>query len=226
METDEQESVPKRPRTSGGDDDEDGESVPAVLQVDLDEATQSTASRKAHELQPLPDGKLAGISDAEGDGGSNAGDGAAKETADEPRATQTVVFDDGTLAAKSISAAEAIKRLPVQTFEIIIPSYAAWFDYNKIHDTEKKALPEFFNNRNRSKTPTVYKDYRDFMINTYRLQPSQYLTVTACRRCLAGDVCAIIRVHAFLEQWGLINYQVRLKQRITSRISKCLVARG
>jgi SWI/SNF related-matrix-associated actin-dependent regulator of chromatin subfamily C len=25
---------------------------------------------------------------------------------------------------------------------------------------------------------------------------------------LAGDVCAIIRVHGFLEQWGLINYDV------------------
>lgn len=25
---------------------------------------------------------------------------------------------------------------------------------------------------------------------------------------LLGDVCAIMRVHAFLEQWGLINYQV------------------
>ncbi len=32
---------------------------------------------------------------------------------------------------------------------------------------------------------------------------------TACRRNLAGDVCAIMRVHAFLEQWGLINYQVK-----------------
>jgi hypothetical protein len=73
---------------------------------------------------------------------------------------------------------------------------------------ERKALPEFFNNRNRSKTPAVYRDYRDFMINTYRLNPSEYLTVTACRRNLAGDVCAIMRVHAFLEQWGLINYQV------------------
>lgn len=25
---------------------------------------------------------------------------------------------------------------------------------------------------------------------------------------MAGDVCAIMRIHAFLEQWGLINYQV------------------
>jgi hypothetical protein len=69
-------------------------------------------------------------------------------------------------------------------------------------------LPEFFSGKNRSKTPQIYKDYRDFMINTYRLNPSEYLTVTACRRNLAGDVGAIMRVHAFLEQWGLINYQV------------------
>jgi hypothetical protein len=30
----------------------------------------------------------------------------------------------------------------------------------------------------------------------------------ACRRHLAGDVCTLMRVHAFLEMWGLINFQV------------------
>lgn len=102
----------------------------------------------------------------------------------------------------------ARKFLAAQTHEVIIPSYSAWFDMSKIHPVERKALPEFFNSRNRSKTPSIYKDYRDFMINTYRLRPTEYLTFTACRRNLAGDVCAIMRVHAFLEQWGLINYQV------------------
>jgi len=103
-----------------------------------------------------------------------------------------------------------------QTHQVIIPSYAAWFDMAKINDIEIRSLPEFFNNRNRSKTPTVYKDYRDFMINTYRLNPPEYLTVTACRRNLAGDVCAIMRVHAFLEQWGLINYQIDPETRPSS----------
>ena len=104
---------------------------------------------------------------------------------------------------------QARKYLAAQTHEVIIPSYSAWFEMSKIHPVERRALPEFFNSRNRSKTPAIYKDYRDFMINTYRLRPTEYLTVTACRRNLAGDVCAIMRVHAFLEQWGLINYQVR-----------------
>ncbi|TFY56479.1 hypothetical protein EVJ58_g7614, partial [Rhodofomes roseus] len=92
---------------------------------------------------------------------------------------------------------QARKYLAAQTHEVIIPSYSAWFDMSKIHPIERRALPEFFNSRHRSKTPSIYKDYRDFMVNTN----------------LAGDVCAIMRVHAFLEQWGLINYQIDPDQR-------------
>eukprot|EP00064_Thunnus_orientalis_P018884 superscaffoldBa00004502_g18992 len=95
-----------------------------------------------------------------------------------------------------------------QTHHIIIPSYGAWFDYNCIHEIERRALPEFFNGKNKSKTPEIYLAYRNFMIDTYRLNPQEYLTSTSCRRNLTGDVCAIMRVHAFLEQWGLVNYQV------------------
>lgn len=54
------------------------------------------------------------------------------------------------------------------------------------------------------------------MLDTYRLNPTEYLTSTACRRNLAGDVCAIMRVHGFLEQWGLINYQVEAESRPTA----------
>lgn len=118
---------------------------------------------------------------------------------------------DGTAdAAQTKSSLETAARshLVAQTMAIIQPSYSTWFDMNNIHPIEKKALPEWFNSRNRSKTWQTYKDTRDFMINTYRLNPSEYLTFTACRRNLCGDVCAILRVHQFLEQWGLINYQV------------------
>lgn len=95
-----------------------------------------------------------------------------------------------------------------QTHYIIVPSYSSWFDYNSISVVERRALPEFFSATNSSKTPETYMAYRNFIIDTYRLNPMEYLSVTACRRNLAGDVCAIMRVHAFLEQWGLINYQV------------------
>ncbi|PWN27763.1 hypothetical protein BDZ90DRAFT_232157 [Jaminaea rosea] len=106
------------------------------------------------------------------------------------------------------ATALAKRYLAAQTQEIIIPSYSTWFSFNAISPLERRSLPEFFNGRNRSKTPEIYKDYRDFMVNTYRLNPSEYLTFTACRRNLAGDVCSIMRVHGFLEQWGLINYQI------------------
>ncbi|WBW73755.1 SWI/SNF and RSC complex subunit Ssr2 [Schizosaccharomyces osmophilus] len=105
-----------------------------------------------------------------------------------------------------------------QMHPIIVPSYAGWFDMSKIHDIERKSNPEFFNGKSPLKSPSVYKEYRDFMINTYRLEPTEYLTVTACRRNLVGDVCAIIRVHAFLEQWGLINYQVDPETRPPFRL--------
>lgn len=113
----------------------------------------------------------------------------------------------GTAATSNIIGSSK-KGVTQQLTEIIIPSFSAWFQFGLINEIEEKALPEFFNNKNKSKTPQVYMDYRDFMVNTYRLNPHEYLTVTACRRNLAGDVCAIIRVHAVLEQWGLINYQI------------------
>uniref|UniRef100_A0A672SHD8 SWI/SNF complex subunit SMARCC1-like n=1 Tax=Sinocyclocheilus grahami TaxID=75366 RepID=A0A672SHD8_SINGR len=78
---------------------------------------------------------------------------------------------------------------------------------------ERRALPEFFNGKNKSKTPEIYLAYRNFMIDTYRLNPQEYLTSASCRRNLTGDVCALIRVHSFLEQWGLINYQVDAESR-------------
>lgn len=102
-----------------------------------------------------------------------------------------------------------------QANHIIIPSYVSWFDYNCIHAVEQRALPEFFNSKNKSKSPEVYIAYRNFMIDTYRLNPMEYLTFTAVRRNIAGDACAIMRVHAFLEQWGLINYQVDIDARPT-----------
>ena len=40
-----------------------------------------------------------------------------------------------------------------QMHKIIIPSYSSWFDYQSVHAIEKRSLPEFFNGKNKSKTP-------------------------------------------------------------------------
>lgn len=142
-----------------------------------------------------------------------------KPSKDSEPLPSTVLTD---VPAPSISAKQVIKAedtkneieekasqfLAKQTYRVIIPSFAAWFDRSKCNDIEKKSLPEFFNNKHRTKTPSIYMEYRNFMIDTFRLNPSEYLTFTACRRNLAGDVAAIMRVFNFLETWGLINYQV------------------
>ncbi|KAL6940577.1 hypothetical protein ACO0QE_004484 [Hanseniaspora vineae] len=105
----------------------------------------------------------------------------------------------------------AFAYLATQTQPIIVPSFAQWFDISKVHEIEKTYFPEFFNieKTNIYKTPSVYQDCRDFMINTYRLQPSEYLTITGVRRNLALDVGSIVKIHQFLEKWGLINYQIQ-----------------
>lgn len=180
---------------AGGDAPEESK---ADVTTGEDGAPTATATAAVGE------GEGAGAGDANG---AEGGAGVAGEGEAEGEAARESSINES--KSKETVENAAREHLITQTHAIILPSYSTWFDMNKIHNIERKALPEFFNSRNRSKTPHVYKDYRDFMINTYRLNPIEYLTVTACRRNLAGDVCAIMRVHAFLEQWGLINYQVR-----------------
>ncbi|KAJ8260336.1 hypothetical protein GJAV_G00179780 [Gymnothorax javanicus] len=173
--------------------------VPAVEEVTL---AKTVNTKKDSESTPVKGGTMTDLDEQE----------------DESMETVGKEEEEGSPSVKG----EPVKSTDLhednvteQTHHIIIPSYAAWFDYNSVHAIERRALPEFFNGKNKSKTPEIYLAYRNFMIDTYRLNPQEYLTSTACRRNLAGDVCAIMRVHAFLEQWGLINYQVDAESRPT-----------
>ncbi|KAH6997490.1 SWI/SNF complex protein [Ilyonectria sp. MPI-CAGE-AT-0026] len=183
---------PLQPESGSGDGED----------VQMSEGLMSEANIKQDSTTPAPVRGDEEMNDAPEDAknGAAPSDAAAATDGQDSKSKETI-------------ESAAREHLIAQTHAIVLPSYSTWFDMNAIHDIERKAMAEFFNNRNRSKTPAVYKDYRDFMINTYRLNPIEYLTVTACRRNLAGDVCAIMRVHAFLEQWGLINYQVDADQR-------------
>ncbi|KAF2639540.1 SWIRM-domain-containing protein [Massarina eburnea CBS 473.64] len=179
---------------------------PAIKESSREPSTTTPAPVSDNPLD-APDGPRPEAEDADGQDDEEMGG------TDEPKKEKDGEEADPEAQARAELQAGARSHLVAQTYATIIPSYAAWFDMRYIDHRERKALPEFFNGRNRSKTPAVYRDYRDFMINTYRLNPDEYLTVTACRRNLAGDVCAIMRVHAFLEQWGLVNYQVDPQER-------------
>jgi SWI/SNF related-matrix-associated actin-dependent regulator of chromatin subfamily C len=177
----------------------------------VDDIDESDIKRSPDESSAIP------LPSADAADAGDAGDAEDAEGAEDVDMTQgDDIKKNGDSADPSADQAlnkaalqsAARSHLIAQTHAIILPSYSQWFDMHKINPVERKSLPEWFNGRNRSKTESTYKDTRDFMINTYRLNPSEYLTFTACRRNLCGDVCAIMRVHAFLEQWGLINYQV------------------
>jgi SWIRM-associated domain at the N-terminal/SWIRM domain/Myb-like DNA-binding domain/Zinc finger, ZZ type len=88
------------------------------------------------------------------------------------------------------------------------PRYSTWFDIKRVHEIERNALPEFFSGRYKSKNEGVYLQTRNFMIQTWLRSPLRYLSATAARRNLRGDAPAIQRIQAFLEHWGLINYNV------------------
>lgn len=191
-------------------DMEDPSPEPNVQEVHLPRTTGTSKSSKDNELAPVRGGTL---TELDGDADEKS---ALSEDGKDRKAGLVSPMSGSRLVNGDKSANDAADdNVTEQANHIIIPSYSAWFDYNSIHAVERRALPEFFNGKNKSKTPEVYLAYRNFMVDTYRLNPTEYLTVTACRRNLAGDVCAIMRVHAFLEQWGLVNYQVDADSRPT-----------
>ncbi|XP_058231860.1 SWI/SNF complex subunit SMARCC1 isoform X2 [Hemibagrus wyckioides] len=175
-------------------DMEDPSPVPGMEEVSL---PKNVNQKKDSENAPVKGGTMADLDEQE-DGSVGSG---GKDDDEQGKMEVNRLMDSGE------------DNVTEQTHHIIIPSYSAWFDYNSIHEIERRALPEFFNGKNKSKSPEIYLAYRNFMIDTYRLNPQEYLTSTSCRRNLTGDVCAVMRVHAFLEQWGLINYQVDADSR-------------
>ncbi|XP_008796581.2 SWI/SNF complex subunit SWI3A [Phoenix dactylifera] len=89
-----------------------------------------------------------------------------------------------------------------------IPSSSNWFQWDEIHGTERRELPDFFDGSAASRNVRVYKEYRDFIINKFREDPSRRLTFTEVRKSLIGDVGTLRKVFLFLERWGLINFGV------------------
>lgn len=88
----------------------------------------------------------------------------------------------------------------------VIPSYSAWFSFDQVHDIEKRAFPEYFSSLATRPSQDEYIQIRNFIVKAYQKDPVQYITVTACRRHLSADVPIIMKIHAFLEHWGLIHY--------------------
>ncbi|XP_073035564.1 SWI/SNF complex subunit SWI3A [Primulina eburnea] len=101
-----------------------------------------------------------------------------------------------------------MERSPQELELYTIPSYSSWFSWINIHEVERFSLREFFDASSITRSPRIYKEYRDFIISKFREDPSRKLTFTEVRKSLVGDVSVLHKVFTFLEKWGLINFNV------------------
>jgi hypothetical protein len=94
----------------------------------------------------------------------------------------------------------------------------SWYDIKTISNIEKSSLPEWFNSSAPHRTPTTYLSTRNQILTIYSKQASlalatahqggggqHYLTVSAIRRIVPGDVGSLTRLHTFLCDWGMMN---------------------
>ena len=109
--------------------------------------------------------------------------------------------------------------IPITTTTITPPENApSWYHPTTISTTEKSSLPEWFNSSAPHRTPATYLSTRNQIVQIYQTQISHaattahtggggqhYLTPTAIRRVVPGDVGSLLRLHTFLCDWGLMN---------------------
>lgn len=118
----------------------------------------------------------------------------------------------------NISSKQRFKQALKKKSKLVIPSSSIWFDIKKIHKIEKDSLPEFFQMSN-FKTLERYINLRNTIIAIFYQNSDCYLTATNCLQIIGGDCCSIIRVHHFLEHWGLINFFFDIENQDTNNCS-------
>ena len=109
---------------------------------------------------------------------------------------------------------------------VVLPSHASWYRADSICSIERRSLPEYFDGLSQLKTPKAYMHMRNCIVSLYREQPGLHLSVTECRRHLAADVGAVMRLHQFLEHWGLINYNASASASTAAAARSGLVLDG
>jgi hypothetical protein len=88
------------------------------------------------------------------------------------------------------------------------------FSLSSISDLERKYLHYLLSYspvETVADVETNYVQIRNAIVNLYLLNKNQYLTGTECRRKIAGDISTILRIHEFLDAFGVINNAVKLE---------------
>lgn len=86
----------------------------------------------------------------------------------------------------------------------------SWYNSESLNALEIRYLPDFFaNDADRLKNSPEYFRVRNYIVSLYAHNPSVYLSATDCRRKLSGDVCVVLRIHSFLDAFGVINFNIK-----------------
>lgn len=86
----------------------------------------------------------------------------------------------------------------------------SWYNSESLNALEIRYLPDFFlNDADRIKNSPEYFRVRNYIVSLYAHNPSVYLSATDCRRKLSGDVCVVLRIHSFLDAFGVINFNIK-----------------
>lgn len=86
-----------------------------------------------------------------------------------------------------------------------IPPYSMWFSFSEVHEIEANAFPHFLEN---DVSLIHYKETRNALIKMFRADLGKNVTIIRARKNVNCDIVNLIRIHAFLEKWGLINYKI------------------
>jgi SWI/SNF related-matrix-associated actin-dependent regulator of chromatin subfamily C len=115
-------------------------------------------------------------------------------------------------------AAAAAAAPPPQSATLLVPASAAWFSYASVHALEKEALPEWFDGRAGGGDGAAYRATRNALVDAGRAAVAaggegRRLSFTGARAALAGtdgapatDGPSLLRLHTFLDYWGIINF--------------------
>ncbi|XP_955407.1 SWI3-like protein, putative [Theileria annulata] len=122
-------------------------------------------------------------------------------------------------SSKNSSSSSTYELYESSEFEI--PEYTQWFDINSVNFIEEECTQNIFIGYGNDKDAICehYKKIRNKIINLYRKEPDKYLSVTECvrklgnecnsKRNIGGDASIVMKIHSFLNYWGIINFQAR-----------------
>lgn len=162
--------------------------------------TEEMSSEKA----ALTDDADGCVSDAFETGQTKAADNpASKRKADSP--------DETSLSVSGKPKKGSRKSLQSQLKSPI------WFSTESVNSLEITNMPEFFSPLVEAGTAKsgTYIEIRNFIVALYSSNPYVFLSATECRRRIAGDVCVILKIHNFLDCFGVINFNVKSDCRPT-----------